>query len=129
MGASLHFDRLSDDRAYVYPAKFDHAIDGGLIDLVLDLGFNFKTHQRIRLKDVWVPGLLCEPVDRPRAYGAKKLIEEKLSSAVELKVISMTKLHDIYLGDVLYRTKEGGKWHSISRKLIKAGFSEKRNAS
>lgn len=55
---------------YVYPCKVLNIIDGDTIDIELDLGFNIKMKERVRLIDV----------DTPEIFGRKAVPEGSVAS-------------------------------------------------
>lgn len=111
--------------SYVYPAKFDSAVDGRIVQLIIDLGFDMWIHQRFRIEGIFVPSLLAHPVElRNQAQQARQFIETKLSKAEEIRVISTRREHDIFFGEIFYRMKPRGKWHNLGLKMIKSCVAE-----
>lgn len=115
-------------RKYFYPADFVDAKDGARIEVVIDLGFDIKIHEIIRIDGLWVPGIQSTNGSRQRAYDAKKLVETELQKAFEIHVHSTRREHDLFFGDILYRLKPNGKLKSIKKTLIKSGLGEMINA-
>jgi micrococcal nuclease len=55
---------------YTYDCTVEKVVDGDTLDIVIDLGFNVKMSQRVRLSGI----------DTPEVFGAKATPEGKLAS-------------------------------------------------
>lgn len=115
-------------RKYVYPATLVDVKDAARIELLIDLGFDIKIHEIIRLDKIWVPTIHSVNQDLHRAYSAKRFVEENLRSAYKIRVHSQRREHDLFFGDVMYKTKKDSKFKSIGQQLLKSGFGELANA-
>lgn len=111
-------------RKYIYPAEFIEAKDAARIELAIDLGFDIKIHEIIRLDAIWVPTIYTVNKDMKSAYCAKKFVENRLSTALKIRVHSIRREHDLFFGDVLYKSKDKKKFRSIKQDLIRSGFGE-----
>ncbi|MBW0434982.1 nuclease [Leptospira yasudae] len=100
-------DKVSE--LYFYSGEIERVIDGDTILVKLDLGFNIKTRQRIRLHNVWSAEL-----GTSEGENTFELLKKKLH--VKTKVIVRSRSKDIYgryVGEVLYSNKRNQKIEDI----------------
>jgi micrococcal nuclease len=72
---------------YVYPCKVVNIVDGDTIDIELDLGFNIKMKERVRLIDVDTPevfGRNAVPEGTVASDFTKRWVDERLARGVFL---------------------------------------------
>jgi endonuclease YncB( thermonuclease family) len=88
-------DKTPDD-LYTYNATVEKVVDGDTLRVIVDLGFNVRTRQYIRLK-----GIDCPEMDTPEGKAAKNFVENALAGlgSITLKTVKPDK-YDRYLGDV-----------------------------
>jgi len=93
------------DSLYTYSATIEKVVDGDTLRVVVDLGFNVRTRQYIRLK-----GIDCPEMDTSEGKSAKRFVENALAGlgSISLKTVKSDK-YDRYLGDVFYSDKAGNQ--------------------
>lgn len=64
---------------YEYGCDLDRVVDGDTIDVILDLGFNVKMKERVRLSGVDTPEI-WGPNASPEGPGAKQWVEDWFQS-------------------------------------------------
>ena len=74
---------------YEYKAKLLRIIDGDTIDCVIDLGFNVRIKERIRLKGIDTPEIRTRDLEeKERGFAAKDRVHEAFKYSDEFTVIT-----------------------------------------
>jgi endonuclease YncB( thermonuclease family) len=86
----------SPESLFTYSATVEKIVDGDTLRVIVDLGFNVRTRQYIRLK-----GIDCPEIDTPQGLAAKKFVVQALQGleTITLKTVKSDK-YDRYLADV-----------------------------
>ena len=80
-------------------------IDGDTLLLDIDLGFQVKKEQRIRLA-----GIDCPPIDEPKGYEAFEFVRDELARAPFVMVKThQIDIHGRYVAHVFYSFTEKDK--------------------
>ena len=87
---------------YTYKAFVERVIDGDTIKVELDLGFNTRIRQTLRLKN-----LDCPEMDTREGKAAKRFVEDLLTGVpfIAIKTVKSDK-YDRYLADVFIPGKQ-----------------------
>lgn len=106
------------DELYTYKATIEKIVDGDTLRVVVDLGFNVRTRQYIRLR-----GIDCPEMDTSEGKAAKRFVENALAGlgSITLKTVKSDK-YDRYLGDVFYMDKTG-KQVDLNNLLLEKGHA------
>lgn len=93
---------------YTYRAKILKVIDGNTLELLVNLGMNFWTRQRIRMSDV-ITAYLWSYNDREQieAQRAKEFLENALELPLQRKATFIEHLKEF---DVIIKTKKEGNF-------------------
>jgi endonuclease YncB( thermonuclease family) len=93
---SLDVARCALSGLYTYQAFVERVVDGDTLKVEIDLGFNVRTRQYIRLR-----GIDCPEMDTKEGVAAKRFVENALQGleSITLKTVKSDK-YDRYLGDV-----------------------------
>lgn len=93
---------------YTYHAKILRVIDGNTLELLINLGMNFWTRQRIRMSDI-VTAYLWSHNDREQieAQRAKEFLENALELPLQREVTLIEHLKE---PDVIIKTKKEGNF-------------------
>jgi endonuclease YncB( thermonuclease family) len=104
----------SPESLFTYSATVEKVVDGDTLRVIVDLGFNVRTRQYIRLK-----GIDCPEMDTPEGKAAKRFVERALQGLefITLKTVKSDK-YDRYLGDVMVPRKDGTLLY-LNNELIK----------
>ncbi len=100
-GFSLSGSTATFDDLYTYPAYVINVIDGDTFTAIIDLGFEFVTEQKLRLR-----GLDAPEIDSEEGKAAKEFVESSLST---------TKMADPSSGG---RGSKSGKAEAISAPIL-----------
>ena len=77
---------------YEYKAKLLRVIDGDTIDCIIDLGFDVRLKERIRLKGVDTPEVRTRDLEeKERGLAAKKRVQEVFKCSDEFTIITEIK--------------------------------------
>ena len=113
---------------WLYRAEVVRVIDGDTVDFILDLGFDIKVKQRIRLLDIDTEELRGGTEEsKQRAREAKAFVEEKLNQA---EVIYVETFQDArgsfgrYLGIIHITDNTTSFTLNLNETLIKEGFEK-----
>ncbi|MFA5168420.1 MAG: DUF1016 N-terminal domain-containing protein [Candidatus Omnitrophota bacterium] len=100
---------------YTYEIKVLEVIDGDTIKAVVDLGFGFRTVQKLRLRGIDAPEIATAD-----GMGAKKALEKMLgkNSPILIKTVKSDK-YDRYLADVFVSSVY------VNQKLLDEGYAVK----
>jgi len=72
---------------YEYKAKLDRVIDGDTIDCIIDLGFNIRLKERVRLKGIDTPETRTRDLEeKARGLAAKDRVVEVFQGAKEFVI-------------------------------------------
>jgi len=88
---------------YTYKAYVERVIDGDTVKVEIDLGFNIRVRQTIRLKSID-----CPELDTAEGKHAKKFVEDELEGCdfITIKTTKSDK-YDRYLCDIFYGSDNG----------------------
>jgi endonuclease YncB( thermonuclease family) len=93
----------SQDSLYTYRATIEKIVDGDTLRVVVDLGFNTRTRQYLRLR-----GLDCPEIDTPEGRAAAEFVKAKIKTTdAIIFTSSKSDKYDRYLADVFYNDKNG----------------------
>lgn len=108
---------------YSYKAKVDKVIDGDTIDIIIDLGFDIKVKQRVRLARINTPEVRGE--ERTAGIKAKEFVEDTLQGVQDL-MVNTTKdkkeKYGRYLAEIVF-PKDGSN-KNLSDLLLEKGLAE-----
>ncbi len=107
-----------NDKLYTYCAYVERVVDGDTLKVEIDLGFNIRVRQTIRLRAVD-----CPEMGTPAGEKAKRFVEGILSKQKSLVVRThKSDKYDRYLGDVFY---PGGtrEWIYLNNRLLEEGLA------
>lgn len=69
---------------YEYKAKLDRVVDGDTIDCIIDLGFNIKLKERVRLKGIDTPEIRTRDLEeKVKGLSAKDRVVELFQGVKE----------------------------------------------
>lgn len=122
-GYSLSGSVATFDDLYTYRAYLVKVIDGDTFNAIIDLGFEFVTEQKLRLR-----GLDAPEIESAEGKAAKEFVESSLRArqssvageAIYVPVLiktSKSDKYDRYLADVFYTTD--GKKKYLNNELLK----------
>lgn len=106
---------------YEYSATLLKVVDGDTIDVLIDLGFDVKIKQRLRLARINAPEMKTES-----GPGAKKAAEMELAYQVPNPILKIqTSKHDKYgryIAEVIYKNP---RWEekNLSDIMVENGFA------
>ncbi|MFA5159522.1 MAG: DUF1016 N-terminal domain-containing protein [Candidatus Omnitrophota bacterium] len=106
------------DELFTYSAIVEKIVDGDTLRVIVDLGFNVRTRQYIRLK-----GIDCPEMGTKEGVASKKFVENALRDIkyITLKTVRSDK-YDRYLGDIFYLDK-AGKQQYLNNCLLENGYA------
>tara|TARA_Y100000310_G_scaffold256144_1_gene263863 strand:+ start:5389 stop:5727 length:339 start_codon:yes stop_codon:yes gene_type:complete len=108
---------------YEYKAKLLRIIDGDTIDCVIDLGFNVRLKERIRLKGIDTPETRTRDLEeKERGLAAKKRVQEAFQYSDEFTVI--TEIHKGKYGRILGTIMLPDRKISLNEMLLNEGHAE-----
>lgn len=111
---------------YTYACKVVNVIDGDTIDIELDLGFNIRMKERVRLLDVDTPevfGRNAVPEGNVASDFTKRWIEERVargSFVYESKKYNATDKYGRSLGYLRWLSKDGTK-ETLNEAIVASG--------
>ena len=74
---------------YEYKAKLLRVIDGDTVDCVIDLGFNVRLKERVRLKGIDTPETRTRDLEeKKRGFAAKERVQEAFKYSDEFTIIT-----------------------------------------
>lgn len=121
--------------AYQYKAYVLKVIDGDTLDLEVDLGFNVRVRERVRLLGVDTPetyGVSRDSQEYRAGMAAKQFVEMKLGQIVHNDYIIVETDKDRkgkygrYLAKIWYCEDIGqGLWRCINDVLLEEGLARK----
>lgn len=88
---------------YTYACKILNIVDGDTLDIELDLGFNIKMKERVRLLDV----------DTPEVFGKNAVAEGRVASDFATKWVRDRETH----GRFVYESKKYNAREKYGRSL------------
>ena len=90
---------------YTYQATVEKVVDGDTLRVIVDLGFNTRTRQYLRLRGVDCPELATE-----EGKQASTFVKSRLRGADQILLTSSrSDKYDRYLADVYFTDREGGE--------------------
>lgn len=90
---------------YTYQATIEKVVDGDTLRVIVDLGFNTRTRQYLRLRGVDCPELATDEGKQAAAF-----VKSRIRSADQIVLTSSrSDKYDRYLADVYYTDREGGE--------------------
>lgn len=101
---------------YTYKAFVERVVDGDTLRVQIDLGFNHRLRQYLRLRGIDAP-----EIHTPQGRRAKGFVERKLKKMPFIIFKShRAEKYDRYLADVFY-----GKDHYLNQELLNAAFANR----
>lgn len=121
-GYALSISQARFDDLYTYRAYVIDIIDGDTFTAIIDLGFEFVTEQKLRLR-----GLDAPEIESAEGQEAKAFLERELKKGVPIliKTVKSDK-YDRYLADVFYtpaRDAVKGKEKYLNNELLKRNLA------
>lgn len=114
-------------KEWIYRAECVRVVDGDTVDLILDLGFDVKVKQRIRLANIDTDELRGgTEATKERARAAKKFVEDKLMGNDQLWVETFQDARGSfgrYLGLIFYKG-ELNETQCLNDQLVLNGFEK-----
>lgn len=108
---------------YEYKAKLLRVIDGDTIDCIIDLGFNVRIKERVRLKGIDTPEVRTKDLEeKERGFAAKNRVIELFKGVDEFTVI--TEIRKGKYGRILGTITLPDRKISLNEMLIKEGHAE-----
>ena len=109
---------------YEYKAKLDRIIDGDTIDCFIDLGFNIKLKERVRLKGIDTPEVRTKDLEeKKRGFAAKERVIELFQGVDEFVVKTELDNKGKY-GRILGTIMLPDRKISLNEMLLKEGHAE-----
>jgi len=109
---------------YEYKAKLDRIIDGDTIDCFIDLGFNIKLKERVRLKGIDTPEVRTKDLEeKKRGFAAKERVIELFQSVDEFIIKTELDNKGKY-GRILGTIMLPDRKISLNEMLLKEGHAE-----
>jgi micrococcal nuclease len=105
---------------YTYDAYVTSVVDGDSFHAVLDLGFGFVTHQRVRLMRIDAPEIISADGKKAKKALEKVLMKNGGKILIQSKELDQ---HGRPIGNVFIDEK------SIDSKLLKSNFFTTRNST
>ena len=103
---------------YTYQATVEKVVDGDTLRVVVDLGFNTRTRQYLRLR-----GLDCPEMDTQEGKTASDFVKARIKQADQIILTSSrSDKYDRYLADV-YFTDKDGKEQYLNNLLVQKGLA------
>lgn len=97
----------------------ERVVDGDTVDVVLDLGFNLYTKQRVRILGIDTPELRSkDQQEKQKALSAKEYAEQWFSSGN----LTVTTTKDDKYGRILGDFRKEGEELSFGESVIKSQF-------
>ena len=108
---------------YEYKAKLLRVIDGDTIDCVIDLGFNVRLKERVRLKGIDTPEVRTKDLDeKAKGLAAKNRVIEIFRGAGEFTIV--TEIHKGKYGRILGTIMLPDRKVSLNQMLLDEGHAE-----
>ncbi len=122
---------LGSDSLYTYKATVEKVVDGDTLRVVVDLGFNTRTRQYLRLR-----GIDCPEIDTPEGKLAADFVKKALTWSLPVRqagvargtcpgiviTSSRSDKYDRYLADI-YFTDPQGREVCLNNSLLEAGLA------
>ena len=112
---------------YEYKAKLDRTVDGDTIDMVIDVGFQMTTHQRIRLAYINAPETYRRSRDSEeykKGMESKRFIEKRMkenNKEFSIKTGKDKGVYGRYLGEIFFADSKV----SLNNDMLKKGYAKK----
>ena len=114
--SSPHVPLDPQDTLYTYKATVEKVVDGDTLRVVVDLGFNTRTRQYLRLR-----GLNCSELGTPEGEAASAFVKSRINQADEILLSSSrSDKYDRYLADVFFIDSTGQEVY-LNNLLLKRG--------
>ncbi|HPW76539.1 MAG TPA: DUF1016 N-terminal domain-containing protein [Candidatus Omnitrophota bacterium] len=109
---------------YTYQATVEKVVDGDTLRVIVDLGFNTRTRQYLRLRGVDCPELATE-----EGKQASTFVKSRLRGADQILLTSSrSDKYDRYLADVYFTDREGGEIF-LNNLLLEKGLAVRSRTS
>jgi len=106
------------DALYTYKGTVEKIVDGDTLRVVVDLGFNTRTRQYLRLR-----GLDCLEMDTPEGKKAAEFVRARIRQADEIILTSSkSDKYDRYLADVYFIDAKGQEVY-LNNLLLESGLA------
>jgi hypothetical protein len=103
---------------YTYQATVEKVVDGDTLRVVVDLGFNTRTRQYLRLR-----GIDCPEMDTPEGKQAADFVRSRIKTADQIVLTSSkSDKYDRYLADI-YFTDPNGQEIFLNNLLLQEGLA------
>ena len=112
---------------YEYKAVLKRVVDGDTMDVIIDIGFQLTTEQRIRLKGVNTPETWRQKKDSEeykKGMQATKFVVERFEKNNNEFIIKTSKnkgVYGRYIAEIFFKDSE----LSLNEELLKKGFATK----
>jgi micrococcal nuclease len=105
---------------YNYKAKVENVIDGDTIDVIIDLGFDIKINQTVRLTGIDTPEIHTKNTkEKSAGLIVRKYVEDLLGKEIYLKTTEFDDKYGRYLAEVYTIDYEWVNDHLINIGLAK----------
>ena len=109
---------------YEYKAKLLRVIDGDTVDCVIDLGFNVRLKERVRLKGIDTPETRTRDLEeKKRGFAAKERVQEAFKYSDEFTIITEIDKKGKY-GRILGTIMLPDRKISLNQMLLDEGHAE-----
>lgn len=109
---------------YEYRAKLLRVIDGDTIDCVIDLGFNVRIKERVRLKGIDTPEIRTRDLEEKKlGLAAKERVHEAFKYSDDFTIITEIDKKGKY-GRILGTIMLPDRKVSLNQMLLDEGYAE-----
>jgi len=109
---------------YEYKAKLLRVIDGDTVDCIIDLGFNVRIKERVRLKGIDTPETRTRDLEeKKRGFAAKERVVEEFKWSKDFTIITEIDKKGKY-GRILGTIMLPDRKISLNQMLLDEGYAE-----
>ena len=109
---------------YEYKAKLLRVIDGDTVDCIIDLGFNVRIKERVRLKGIDTPEIRTRDLEeKKQGFAAKDRVEEAFKYSKDFTIITEIDKKGKY-GRILGTIMLPDRKISLNQMLLDEGYAE-----
>ena len=111
---------------FIYKAEVVRVVDGDTVVVDLDLGFDVKMQQYLRLEGIDTPEIRTKDLDEKEAgFKAKEFVEKVLGEASAVYVqTTKTGKYGRYLATIYYVPAGTALKENLNQKLLDEGLAE-----
>ena len=111
---------------FIYKADVVRVVDGDTIVVDLDLGFDVKMQQYLRLEGIDTPEIRTKDLsEKEEGFKAKEFVEKVLNEASDVYVqTTKTGKYGRYLATVYYIAEGTAIKTNLNQQLLDEGFAE-----